>query len=83
MESTKKVTAFNGKGDVNVFLTKVDLYNQLKGHTGETAAVSLASRLEEPAINVYMRMSVDDRKDIKKIQAELRKQYEVGNADRE
>ena len=83
MESSKKVTAFNGKGDVNVFLMKVDLYNQLKGYDGETAAVSLASRLEEPAINVYMRMSVDDRKDIKKVQKELRKQYEVGNADRE
>lgn len=83
MESTKKVTAFNGKGDVNVFLTKIDLYNQLKGYDGETAAVSLASRLEEPAINVYMRMSVEDRKDITKIRAELRKQYELGNADRE
>ena len=82
MESSKKVT-FNGKGDFNVFLTKVDLYNQLKGYNGETAAVSLASRLEEPAINVYMRMSDDDRKDIKKIQTELRTQYEVGNADRE
>ena len=83
MESSKKVTTFNGKGDVNVFLTKVDLYNQLKNYAGETAAVSLASRLEEPAFNVYMRMSEEDLKDIDKIKTELRKQYQVGNRDRE
>ena len=64
MESSKKVT-FNGKGDVNVFLTMVNLYRK------------------RPAINVYMLLDEDDRMDIKKIQAELRKQYEVGNADRD
>ena len=83
MESSKKVTTFNGKGDVNVFLTKIDLYNQLKNYAGEQAAVSLASRLEEPAFNVYMRMSEEDRKDIEKIKTELRSQYQVGNRDRE
>ena len=83
MASSIKVTTFNGKGDVNAFLVKVDLYNKLKKFEGEDAAVSLASRLEEPAFNVYLRMSEADRKDIKKIQDELRKQYEVGNRNRE
>ena len=83
MDSSKRVSTFNGKGDVNVFLAKVDLYNKLKKYDGETAAVSLASRLEEPAFNVYLRMSEADRKDEAKIKTELRKQYEVGNRDRE
>ena len=46
MDSSKKVATFNGKGDVNVFLTKVDLYNQLKKYEGETAAVSLAFNVQ-------------------------------------
>ena len=83
MASSKKVETFNGKGDVNVFLVKVDLYNKLKKYEDEEAAVSLASRLQEPAFNVYLRMSEADRKDINKIKTELKKQYQVGNRDRE
>ena len=30
MAASKKVDHFNGKGDVNAFLVKVDLYNKLK-----------------------------------------------------
>ena len=83
MASSKKVEYFTGKEDVNAFIVKVELYNKLKKYTGEDAAVSLASRLQEPAFNVYLRMSEDDRKDIEKIKTELKKQYEVGNCDRE
>ena len=83
MASSKKVDYFDGKGDVNAFIVKVELYNKLKKYQGEDAAVSLASRLQEPAFNVYLRMSEEDRKDVEKIKAELKKQYEVGNSDRE
>ena len=83
MAASKKVEYFTGKGDVNAFLVKVELYNKLKKYEGEDAAASLASRLQEPAFNVYLRMSEDDRKDIEKIKTELKKQYEVGNSDRE
>ena len=83
MASSHKVEMFSGKGDVNAFLVKIDLYNKLKKYTGEDAAVLLGSRLEEPAFNVYLRMLEEDRKDIEKIKAELKKQYEVGNRDRE
>ena len=83
MASSKKVEYFDGKGDVNAFIVKVELYNKLKKYVGEDAAVSLASRLQEPAFNVYLRMSEEDRKDVEKVKAELKKQYEVGNRDRE
>ena len=83
MASSKKVEYFDGKGDVNSFLVKARLYNKLKKYEGEAAAVSLASRLQEPAFNVYLRMSDEDKKDVEKIEAELKKQYQVGNRDRE
>ena len=80
---SKKVECFNGKGDVNAFILKVELHSKLKKYVGEDAAVFLASRLQEPAFNVYMRMSEEDKKDAAKIKAELKKQYELGNRDRE
>ena len=83
MAGSNKVEMFSGKSDVNAFLVKIDLYNKLKKYTDEDAAVLLASRLQEPAFNVYLRMSEDDRKDIEKIKTELKKQYELGNRDRE
>ena len=83
MELSKKVECFNGKGDVNAFIVKIELHSKLKNYVGENAAVFLASRLQEPAFNVYMRMSEEDRKDVEKIKTELKKQYEVGNRDRE
>ena len=83
MASSTKVEFFNGKGDENAFIVKVDLYNKLKKYEGEDAAVSLASRLHEPAFNVYLRMSEEDRNDAEKIKTELKKQYQVGNRDRE
>ena len=44
----QKVEYFDGKGDVNAFIVKVELYNKLKKYKGEDAAASLASRLQEP-----------------------------------
>ena len=83
MESSSKPNSFNGKGDVNLFIKKVQLWIALKGYTEEKAAQALASRLEKPAFNVYLRMSEDDQKDIKKVIKELKQQYELGNKDRE
>ena len=81
--SSKNVTMFNGKGDANSFIVKTELYIKLKKLEDEDAPMLLASRLEEPAFNVYLRMSDDDKKNIETIKTELRKQYETGNRDRE
>ena len=53
MSSDKKVVTFNGKGDVNYFIAKTELYIKLKKLEDEEAAMCLASRLEEPAFNVF------------------------------
>lgn len=83
MASSGKLPTYSGKGDVNNFIVKMELHIKLKELTGESAAWLLASRLEEPAFNVYMRLTDDEKKDVAKLKAELRKQYETGNRDRE
>ena len=75
---------FNGKGDVDAFIAKVELCNKLKKYEGGEAAALLASRLEEPAaFNVCLRLSSDDKKDFTKLKDELLKQFQTGNRDRE
>ena len=83
MDRISKEDRFDGKGDVNAFIKKMELYIALKENTGEKAAQALASHLMLPAFNVYMRMTVGDQKDVEKIKKELREQYEVGKINRE
>ena len=68
MDDCKGTKSFNGKGDVNSFITKIGLLISLKGYEGEKAAQAMASKLEQPAFNV---MSADDQKDIDKLKTEL------------
>ena len=78
-----KSTTFNGTGDVRSFITKVELYSSLKSYTGEKCAQALASKLEGPAFDVYLRLTSEDRKDVNKITAELLKEFERGRRNRE
>ena len=64
-------------------LTKVEIQSSLKGYTEEKLAQAIASRLEGPAFDVYLRMSSEDRKDASKIKAELLKEFERGKRNRE
>ena len=83
MASAKQALTFNGKGDVNTFITKTELYIKLKKLEGEDAAMLMASRLDDPAFHIYLRLSEEDKKDVAKIKEELKRQYESGNSDRE
>ena len=65
--SKAKCAEFDGKGDVNIFLTKVELVASIKGHANEKKAQFVASKLSGPAFDVYMRLSDDDKKDFDKI----------------
>ena len=78
-----KSVTFNRTGDVRSFITKAELYSSLKNYTGEKCAQALASKLEGPAFDVYLRLSSEDRKDANKITAELLKEFERGRRDRE
>ncbi len=81
MES--KVKCFDGSGNVKVFIEKVSIHSSLKGYDGEKAAQNLASKLEGPAFDVYMRLSCEDKKKPEKIKSELLKEFEKGKQDRE
>ena len=59
----KESLHFTGIGDVNKFLTKVELQAELKGHAGERKAQFFASKLDGAALDIYLRLSGDDRKD--------------------
>ena len=73
----RRVPVFDGKGDVNIFIFRIESHIKVKKLEGEDAAILLASRLEEPAFNVYMHLSTDDKKDVEKIKKELRGQYQT------
>ena len=81
MEAKSK--SYDGTGDVKVFLEKVSLSSALKEYEGEKVAQNLASRLEGHAFDVYMRLSADDKKDVKKIELELLIEFEKGKQNRE
>ena len=50
----KKLTSFDGTGNVVEFAKKVNLHSVLKGYDGEKKAQNLASRLPGPAFEVYL-----------------------------
>ena len=81
MENKNK--PFNGEGDVKEFITKVELNSALKGYTAEKCAQNLASRLEGPAFDVYLRLNETERKDVNKLKQELMKEFERGQQNRE
>ena len=84
MESSKKIkVTFDGKTDVNNFLTKVELESSLKDYADEKKANFLASRLVGPAFDVYMRLSDEKKKVFDEIKAELKKEFERGQLNRE
>ena len=81
--SKRENIEFDGRGDVKVFLTKVELVAAIKGHTDETKAQFVASKLSGPAFDVYMRLSEDDRKEYDTIKEELTKEFEKGQLNRD
>ena len=78
-----KIAVFKGEGNVREFLTKVELHSALKGYTGEKIAHNLDSKLEGPAFDVYTRLSTEDRKNFETIKAELLKEFERGQSNRD
>ena len=78
-----KCTEFDGKGNVNVFLTKVELIASIKGHADEKKAQFVASKWSGPAFDVYMRLSEEDKKSFDVIKEQLKKEFERGQLNRE
>ena len=85
MEASKshKSLVFDGTHNVKEFITKCQLECSVKGYEDEKKANFLGCRLIGPAFDVYMRLSVDEKKDFNAIRDELYKEFEQGNLDRE
>ena len=74
---------FNGDSNVKEFITRVELLSALNGYSGEKSAQYLASKLEGPAFDVYLRLGEEDRKNVTRLQKELLVEFEKGHANRE
>ena len=69
--AAKKVDSFSGREDVKKFTTKCDLHCNVKGYEGEKKAAFIAGLLEEPAFDVYMALSDEDKNDPEQIKTAL------------
>ena len=75
---------FDGSTDVEAFITIAELNASVKGYTDERKAQYLASLLVEgPALNVYLRLDTDKRKNAEEIKTALRTEFEAAHRDRE
>ena len=74
---------FDGTGEVNKFITKGELQAALKNHTEEKKAQFIASKLNGVALDIYMRLSTDDKKDPAKIVDGLRNEFSREQRNRE
>ena len=82
--SNKTNKHYDGSSDVEAFITRVELKAQIKGYTDEKCAQYMASQLAEGhALNVYLKLSADDKKDCDKIKEALRKEFDASHRNRE
>ena len=79
----KKFKYYEGDSDVQKFVVHVELDAALKGHTDEKKAQYVANRLAGPALEVYLRLSDEERISFEKIKEELFKEFLKGQLDRE
>ena len=78
MATSKKDSSkvyFDGTGDVQSFVEKVDILATLKAHAGEAKAQFIASKLVGTAFDVYRRLSDDEKKDPEGIKTSLLNEF--------
>ena len=80
---TSKIQAFNGEGDVKVFIEKVGLYAAVKEYDEEKHAKLLGSYLQPPAFDVFARLSNEQKKNPEAIKTELLKEFDRAEINRE
>ena len=75
---------YDGSSDVEAFITRVELKAQIKGYDGEKCAQYMASQLAEGhALNVYLKLSGDDKKNIDSIKDALQKEFDASHRNRD
>ena len=65
------------------FVSRVEIHGKMKGYTDEKLSYCLAEKLQGAAFNVFLRMSDDDQKDLKKLKTELFKEFKKEERNRE
>ena len=84
MDKVHKKKYFDGTTDVEAFITIAELNAALKGHVDEKKAQYFASLLAEgPALNVYLRLDEEKRKNADEIKSALRSEFEAAHRDRD
>ena len=78
----KVLEVFNGNGNGNTFIEKVNIYAAFKGHENEKKAQLVASYLDGAAFDVYMRLSADEKKNPDTIKDELLKEFQRSQLNR-
>ena len=66
---------FDGTGDVQSFVEKVDLIARLKKHEDEEKAVFIGSKLGGPAFDVYRRLTAAEKKDPEVLKTNLLREF--------
>ena len=74
---------YDGVSNVKKSVVRVELEASLKNHVDEKKAQFLASKLIGPAMEVYLRLPDEDKKNFDKIKEELYKEFLKGQLDRE
>ena len=82
MESDK-LKCFDGSGDAKKFITKIEVEASLKEYTDEKKAQHFGTKLLGPALDVYMRLTSEEKKDFTIISDELLKEFERGQLNRD
>ena len=79
MDAERKLKKyFDGSTDVEAFITITELNAAVKGYADEKKAQYMASLLVEgPALNVYLRLDEDKRKNPEEIKTALRNEFEA------
>ena len=69
---------YDGTGDVEKFVVRIELEAALKNHENEKKAQFLASKLVGAAMEVYLRLSNNDHNEFDKTKTELYKEFRKG-----
>ena len=72
---TSAPTAFGGSGDLLAFLDRINIWKELKNFQGQKKALALASRLEGPAFDNYLRLSEDEKNSVDAFVKSLEREF--------
>ena len=80
---SERVNAFDGRGDIDLWLMKMKFYCSTKKFEGKQEAHAIASKLDGAAFLCIARLSDADQNDPKKVKEALKKEFDKVAVDHE